>query len=92
MSAASDAGAEREIDLGGLWRALIARWWIAAAGLVVSRLFLPRPVVQRAWALPLYTNFAIPIMVLALLLSSGRIARAAWANQPRSLRDNAPAE
>jgi len=36
MSAASDAGAEREIDLGGLWRALIARWWIAAAGLVAG--------------------------------------------------------
>jgi len=73
--------------------ALSVFWpWFVAAGLVVSQLFLPGPAVQRAWALPLYTSFAIPIMVLALLLSSGRIVRVAWANQPRSLRDNAPAE
>ena len=73
--------------------ALSVFWpWFAAAGLVVSQLFLPGPVVQRAWALPLYTNFAIPLMVLALLLVRGNGVRAAGANQPRSLRDNAPAE
>ena len=35
--------------------------WLAAAGLVVSLLLLPGTVVQRAWALPLYSNFAIPM-------------------------------
>src|SRR5438270_2919706 len=46
--------------------------WIAAAGLTVSLLFLPGRVLQRAWALPLYTNFATPMLVLALLLLRGR--------------------
>jgi uncharacterized protein involved in exopolysaccharide biosynthesis len=33
---ATDLGAEREIDLRGWWDALLARWWIVAAGLVVG--------------------------------------------------------
>jgi uncharacterized protein involved in exopolysaccharide biosynthesis len=32
MTTASDVGAEREIDLAGLGRRLVARWWIVAAG------------------------------------------------------------
>jgi hypothetical protein len=38
MSAATDVGAEREIDLASLGRALVARWWIAVAGLVAGAL------------------------------------------------------
>lgn len=66
--------------------------WLAAAGLVVSLLLLPGTVVQRAWALPLYSNFAIPMVILALLLASGKVMRAEWTSQPRTLRDSAPAE
>src|SRR5919202_5909839 len=36
MSAATDVGAEREIDLARLGRSLSARWWIAAAGVVAG--------------------------------------------------------
>jgi capsular polysaccharide biosynthesis protein len=39
MSAVTDTGAEREIDLLGLGRSLVLRWWILAAGLVVGVLF-----------------------------------------------------
>jgi hypothetical protein len=88
-----------------LWRAgLLSRFlvtitamsviwpWLAAAGLVVSVLFLPESVVQRAWALPLYSNFAIPMVTLALLLAAGNRIRAEWVSQSRTLRDSAPAE
>jgi hypothetical protein len=76
--------------------ALSVFWpWLAAAGLAVSLLFLPGTVVQRAWALPLYSNFAIPMMILALLLAAGKTVRAEWmsdVSEARSLRDSAPAE
>jgi hypothetical protein len=36
MSAATDLGAEREIDLASVWRGIVARWWIVAAGLVAG--------------------------------------------------------
>ncbi len=38
MSAPEDVGAERDVDLRGWWHALLSRWWIAAAGLVVGAL------------------------------------------------------
>jgi hypothetical protein len=66
--------------------------WLAAAGLVVSHFFLPQVLVQRAWALPLYSNFAIPIVILALLLAAGNTMRAEWMSQRHTLRDSAPAE
>jgi hypothetical protein len=47
--------------------------WIATVGLAVASLFLPKPVVQSAWAMPLYTNFAIPTLTLGLVLIAGRI-------------------
>jgi hypothetical protein len=73
--------------------ALAISWpWLAAAGLVTSLAFLPATLVQRAWVLPLVTNFAIPILVLILLLVGGGIMREAWATQPCTLRDTAPAE
>lgn len=73
--------------------ALSVFWpWLAAAGLAVSLLFLPGTVVQRAWALPLYSNFAIPMVILALLLASGKTMRAEWMSQSRTLRESAAAE
>src|SRR5579862_6775211 len=33
---ATDLDAEREVDLSRWWTALVARWWIVAAGLVVG--------------------------------------------------------
>jgi hypothetical protein len=42
--------------------------WLAAFGLCVASLFLPAESVQKAWALPLYTNVAIPVAVLGLLV------------------------
>jgi glycosyl transferase family 87 len=42
--------------------------WIASAALVGCLAFLPAATVQRAWMLPLFTNFWIPISVLGLLL------------------------
>jgi hypothetical protein len=47
--------------------ALALLWpWIAAAVLSVALLFAPRASVQKAWSLPLYTTFMIPVMVFAL--------------------------
>jgi hypothetical protein len=46
--------------------------WLAAFGLLAGSIFLPAESIQRAWALPLYTNMAIPVAVLGLLgLGSG---------------------
>jgi len=36
MSAVTDAGVEREIDLGRWKQAAVERWWLVAAGLVVG--------------------------------------------------------
>jgi hypothetical protein len=41
--------------------------WLAALALLAASVFLPAESIQRAWALPLYTNVAVPIAVLALL-------------------------
>jgi hypothetical protein len=41
--------------------------WLAALALLAASVFLPAQSIQRAWALPLYTNVAVPIAVLALL-------------------------
>jgi hypothetical protein len=41
--------------------------WLAAFALLAASVFLPAASLQRGWALPLYTNMAIPVAVLALL-------------------------
>ncbi len=52
--------------------------WLAAFGLLAASIFLPAESVQRTWALPLYTNMAIPVAVLGLLgLGSGDRAESA---------------
>jgi len=47
--------------------------WLAAVSLVVALLFLPSTIVERAWALPLYTTWMTPVSVLALLLMGRRV-------------------
>jgi hypothetical protein len=42
--------------------------WISSMVLVVALLFLPGQSVQRAWAVPLFTNFVTPTLMLALVL------------------------
>ena len=50
--------------------ALAVVWpWLAAGALAVALVFLPGPVVEKAWTLPLYTSLAIPVTVLAVLLA-----------------------
>jgi len=66
--------------------------WLAAAAMLISHFFLPASVVQRLWALPLYTTFAIPILVLTSLLVSGKMMATFWGSPPRTLRESAPAE
>lgn len=44
--------------------------WAAAAGLVIALWFVPAPTVQKAWALPLFTNFAIPVTLWAVILTA----------------------
>lgn len=53
----------------------IAWPYVAAACLVIALAFLPGPMVQKAWGLAYYPNFAIPIAVYALLLASRRLLR-----------------
>ncbi|HYM77285.1 MAG TPA: glycosyltransferase family 87 protein [Candidatus Dormibacteraeota bacterium] len=55
---------------------LVVAWpWIAAASLAVALIFLPARLVREAWALPLYTSLAIPVMVLALMLAGTNAVR-----------------
>lgn len=61
--------------------------WIGALSLVTAWLLLPSAVVQRGWALPFYSTFAIPVAVLALLLVTRSVLQGS-----RILRQDAAAE
>ena len=54
----------------GMAAASLLWTWLAAAGLCVALFFLPESTVQEGWALPLLTNFAIPVTLLALVLGA----------------------
>jgi hypothetical protein len=41
--------------------------WLAATALVIASLALPADTVQKAWAFPLWTSLAIPLVVVLLL-------------------------
>lgn len=65
----------------------------AAAGLSIALLFLPAVTVQKAWRLPFYPSFAIPVMVYATILvarkhlcsqESGEVPDVARALQPNT--------
>jgi Glycosyltransferase family 87 len=46
---------------------LVVFWpWLASCGLMLGSLFTPPSLVQRAWAVPLYTSLGIPLVVLGL--------------------------
>lgn len=47
--------------------------FLSAACLVITLAFLPRATVQKAWGLPFYPSFAIPITIYALLLVSRNV-------------------
>jgi len=58
--------------------ALSVFWpWFGAAGLVAAMLFLPGPVVQRAWAVPVGTTLSTPVTLFALLF----IGRSVFTNE-----------
>ena len=73
-------GQGREFWSKGLgWRAMAAicgsalMWpWMAAFGLLAASCFVPAAATQKGWALPLYTNMAIPVALLAWLVSGFR--------------------
>jgi hypothetical protein len=49
-------------------------WPFLSAGcLVIAMAFLPRTIIQRAWGVPFYPSFAIPITIYALLLASRNV-------------------
>jgi hypothetical protein len=46
----------------------VVSWpWLASCGLMLARLVLPSDLILRAWAAPLYTSLAIPLVVSGLL-------------------------
>jgi len=47
--------------------------FLSATCLVIALALLPRPTVQKAWGLPFYPSFAIPITIYALLLVSRNV-------------------
>ena len=47
--------------------------FLTAAGLVIALAFLPGTTVQKAWGLPFYPSFAIPITTYGLLLVSRNV-------------------
>ena len=55
--------------------------FLAAACLVVALAFLPGPTVQKAWGLPFYPSFAIPVTVYLLMLVSRKVLSSARADQ-----------
>lgn len=74
--------------IGGI---LLVWPWIATVGLSLAYVWITPALRQHFWPMPFYSNFMVPIFVFGLALQN------AWANQtsvnqPRSLRDSAPAE
>lgn len=71
--------------------------FLAAACLVLLLAFLPKPTVQKAWGVPIYPIFGIPVTIYTLLLASRRVLCSDLAGQtmgadPRGLRQNAASE
>jgi hypothetical protein len=69
--------------------ALMIFWpWLAATALTIASLALPADVVQRAWALQVWTSLAIPLTVTALLASGfSEFTRANIGSKSRSASD-----
>jgi len=56
--------------------------FLAAVCLVAARAFVPELVERKAWGVPLYATFAIPITVYALLLASRQVLCAGAVPEP----------
>jgi hypothetical protein len=68
--------------------AVILLPWLCAFGLDLALLVLPQAVVEKRWALPLWTSWAIPFAVLAsVALNAAQVAR-----EKNSARDGIAAE
>jgi hypothetical protein len=69
--------------------ALMISWpWLAATALTIASLGLRADVVQKAWALPVWTSLAIPLTVTALLASGfSEFSGASIGSQSRSVPD-----
>jgi hypothetical protein len=75
------------IRLAGIVGAVMLLWpWIATLALSASYLWLTPGLRQRAWPMPFYSNFMIPIFVFGLALLQG------WTDPALRLRDGAAAE
>jgi hypothetical protein len=62
--------------------------WLSALALDISLLFLPQAVVERGWALPLWTSWVIPFPLLAAVaMGAAQVAR-----ENRCAPDRAAAE
>jgi len=76
--------------------ALAVFWpFLAGTALVILLLFLPGRTVQKAWGLPFYPSFAIPITIYAMLLAGRRTLitnNSADVNPQRFLRADAASE
>lgn len=51
--------------------------YLAGVSLVLAMMLFPAATVQKAWELPIYTNFAIPIMIYSTLFASRRVLSSA---------------
>lgn len=77
--------------------ALAVSWpFLAGAALAIALLFWPGTTVQKAWGLPFYPSFAIPITIYAVLLVSRKVLCSSGcggdSGRPRMLQPNAAAE
>lgn len=68
VAATSPARSSKALRLAAIAAGFFLSWgWLAAIGLTVASIVLPSTMVQRAWATPLWTEFAIAPSVLVAL-------------------------
>jgi len=63
--------------------------FVSGLGLVTALAFVPAPIVQRAWGLPFYPTFAIPLAIFAILLVSRNILTSAEVAKQHAEPDSA---
>lgn len=69
--------------------------FFACTCLVIALLWLPAATVQRAWGLPFYSTFAVPILIYTILLASRQALSSSefgYSSNPRVLQPDAAAE
>jgi hypothetical protein len=68
---------------------LLAWPWIATVGLSLAYVWLTPALRQRAWPMPFYSNFVVPVFIFGLALLDTWLTTL---TTPQSLRGSAPAE